>query len=82
MKKLLSKFVQVVTALSLCVAVIPGMSITAGAERIETVDLLLDEDGTVRDGVNISGHWKTNIKDGSGNITEVVDVTETQGWDI
>lgn len=81
MKKLLSKFVQVVTALSLCVAVIPGMSITVGAERIETVDLLLDEDGTVRDGVNISGHWKTNIKDDGGNITEVVDVTETQGWD-
>lgn len=81
MKKLLSKFVRIVTALSLSAAIIPGMSITAGAERIETVDLLLDEDGTVRDGVNISGHWKTNIKDDSGNITEVVDVTETQGWD-
>ena len=81
MKKLLSKFVQIVTALSLCVAVIPGMSITVGAERIETVDLLLDVDGTVKDGVDISAHWKKDVVDGEGNVTGTIDVTETDGWD-
>ena len=81
MKKLLSKFVQIVTALSLCVAVVPGMSITAGAERIETVDLLLNEDGTVKDGVGISAYWETNVLNDNNEVIGKTETTETTGWE-
>lgn len=81
MKKLLSKFVRIVTALSLSAAIIPGMSITAGAERIETVDLLLNEDGTVKDGVGISAYWETKVLNDNNEVIGKTETTETTGWE-
>lgn len=82
MKKMMSKLVKVVTALSMAASIIPGTMINTAAARIETVDLLLNDDGTVRDGVKISAHWKKKIVDENKEVIGYSDEEETDGWDV